>query len=129
MSIILEITQYLLNVDYLRTRVPGYTAPHQIPLVAVFYRHTLQRRERGDRHNYRTPIVQVDLKFTSLGERQPLDAWRNVPISFCLVHKLFRFLYFNDSYRLTLLEQHPLAKQSFSIFRGNLEYFFHLRIC
>ena len=92
MGIVLIVAQYLLDVNDFGTGVPRYAAPHQVPLGALTDGHALQRWKSRDRHHYGAPVLQVHLKLPPFGERQPLNFGLYVPITFCLVHTLFRFL-------------------------------------
>ena len=91
-SIVLKITKNLFDMDYLWTGIPRYTSANEIPVGAFAYRHFLQGGKSGNRHHNRTPILQVNLKFTSFRERQPCNLRRHIPISFFFIH-LFVFIY------------------------------------
>ena len=88
MGIVLIITQNLLDVDDLRAGVPCNAATHQIPVVALLHWDFLQRRKRRDRHQYRTAVLQVYLKLSTLRKRQALYLRGHIPISFLLIHVL-----------------------------------------
>ena len=91
MSIVLIIAQNLLNMNYFRAGVPSDTATHQIPIVALLYRYFFQRRECRYRHHYRTSVLQINLKLSSLGERKPFNLGLHIPISFFLIHSFYFF--------------------------------------
>ena len=128
MGIVLIIAQNLLDVDDLGAGVPCDAATHQIPVVALLDRDFLQRRKRRDRHHHRTAVLQVHLKLPTLRKRQALYLWGHIPISFFLIHKLFRFLYSYYSDSFALLEQLPLMEKLLAILLGDFQHLFCLSI-
>ena len=97
------------------TGVLRYATTHQVPLWALADGHALQRWKSRDWHHYGAPVLQVHLKLSPLGERQPLNLRLHIPISFCLVHTLFCFLNLNHPDSLSLFEKVPLTEQFFTI--------------
>ena len=68
MSVVLIVTQNLLDMDNFGACVPCDTSAHEIPILTFFGGYSFQRRESRNRHQYRTTILQVNLKFSALGE-------------------------------------------------------------
>ena len=64
MSVVLIVTQNLLDVDNFGACIPCDTSAHQIPIFTFFGGHPFQRGESRNGHQYRTAILQINLKLS-----------------------------------------------------------------
>ena len=85
----MEVSKNLFNMNDLRARVPSDPSSHEIPIVTLLCGNTFQRRECRNRHHDGASILKINLKLTSLWERQSLYFWLYIPITFC--HLCIRF--------------------------------------
>lgn len=95
------VAEYLLDMYDFRTGVPGDSATEEIPLPPFLDGYLLNARERGDGHDYRTPVLKVHLELASFGERYRFYLGNYIPVSF---YAHF-FLLFNYTHKVSQTEE------------------------
>ena len=65
-GIVLIVSQDLLDVDNFWARVPSHSTSYQVPVLAFFHGDFLQGRKGRNRHRYRTAVLQIHLKLSTL---------------------------------------------------------------